>query len=226
MYELCTGASKCLNMNAPLTLLHSINLSSPCILGRLGGNWARDSKVLMCCSRPNTSQLEVRSRDLNESLQRRSQSHLHGWCGWYHNSYGTYKLYSLLSRVKKTCLLSRYNSKNMLPPYGITHLPSLSSWLQTSPIDIGRDTAKSTELAYKRPIQILDGTNIQEMHTSIATVMDMPPNSCIQPGGYVVHPATLDAATHTAAALVIIPTHGSIPSTLSTFVAQTALSAF
>ena len=231
MFEMCNAASKCLNMSAPSSLLHSINLSSPCNLGQPSGKSGRDTKVLMCCTRPTTSQLELRSRDLNDSLQTRSQLHLHGWCGWFgsrspkfHNSNGTYRhVERLLSRVKQTCLLSRHNLVDMHPSrssHGIIHLPSLSSWLQRAPLDFGRDITKSTEFTYERSSKTLDGTKNLDMHTSMATVMDMPPNSCIQPGGYVVHPATLDAATHTAAALVIIPTHGSNSSTPPYFVAR------
>lgn len=39
-----------------------------------------------------------------------------------------------------------------------------------------------------------------ELPTAVANLVSEPMNACGQPGGYAVHPASLDSATHTAAA--------------------------
>jgi len=36
--------------------------------------------------------------------------------------------------------------------------------------------------------------------TAVAGILPLPEGTCVQPGGYAVHPAVLDSATHTAAA--------------------------
>ncbi len=42
-----------------------------------------------------------------------------------------------------------------------------------------------------------------ELPTAVAGLMPVPAGTCGQPGGYAVHPAVLDSATHTAAAFSV-----------------------
>jgi hypothetical protein len=48
--------------------------------------------------------------------------------------------------------------------------------------------------------QLLQVAHTFQMPTSVACLRPIPYNTCKQPDGHAIHPATLDAATHTAAA--------------------------
>ena len=213
MFEMCNAASASLKMTSESSILHSINLSSPCNLGDSGSNVHRNPKVLTCCTTPTMNQMEVKSRDMNGPLEQHSKLHLHGWCGWLascsphscssHSTNGNVE--SLLSRVKRASLLTKPEQSNLHSSHEILQLPSFSNWLQTS--------GPYNEV----PNEVLGKSEGQNSRTSVAIVVDTLAATCIQPGAYVVHPATLDAATHTAAALAAIPTHDSNPSKPSCF---------
>ena len=223
MFEMCNAASACLKMTTSLSLLHSINLSSPCNLGGSGSNMHRSPKVLSCSMTPTMRQMEVRSRDLNGPIEQHSKLHLHGWCGRLASclphscgSHSTCEIVeSLVSRVKRTSLLPRSEQKYLHFSHNISQLPSFSGWLQRTEVE--KIPGKPLGPHHDLPSKVNSKTEDQHVHTSVAIVVDMLAASCVQPSAYVVHPATLDATTHTAAALAVIPTHDSNPSKPSSF---------
>ena len=225
MFEMCSAANACLRMTTSPSLLHSMNLSSPCNLGSFVIDVHRNPKVLSCCMTPSMRQMEVRSRDLSGPLEQHSKLHLHGWCGWLasclplscsgHSTYGNVE--DQLSRVKRTSVLLRSEQSNLHYPHNILQLPSFSSWLQRKPDE--ESTAQPPGPYHQVPDEVLGKSEDRNIHPSVAIVVDTLA-SCIQPSAYVVHPATLDAATHTAAALAVIPTPSN-PSNPSCFLHAT-----
>lgn len=232
MFESCNAACKCLNMFALPSLLHSINLSSPCNFGQLKDTVGGSSKSLTCCTNLTIGQMEVRSGDSNGPLKQHGQLHLHGWCGWLSScTKRSYKSNSTdgdahghLSRVKHSCLLLRLD-KTSYHSHDMPHSPSFSSWLQRANANDPRDVADAMDSKNELPSKI-DRSRNQDVHTSVAIVVDKLPSSCVQPDGYIVHPATLDAATHTAAAFAAVPSQDSNLSTSSCSVACNRQSSF
>ena len=224
MFELCNAACKCLKICAPPSLLHSINLLSPCNVGESKDTTIGNSKVLTCCMNLTIGQMEVRSRDSNGTLKERGYLHLHGWCAWLFsciqcNSNSKHEdADGLLSRVKQTCFLLRSNRVSDRS-HDILQSPSFSSWLQKAN---ARDVASTMGSKNELPSNNAKICN-QDVHTSIAIVVDTLPSSCVQPDSYIIHPATLDAATHTAAAFAVVLSQDSNPGMSSCLVARNSI---
>lgn len=60
----------------------------------------------------------------------------------------------------------------------------------------------SEQEAVRSPLSGLFSAVEEKLHlpTAVAGILPLPVGTCEQPGGYAVHPAVLDSATHTAAA--------------------------
>ena len=203
MFEMCNAASECLNDGAHKFVMHAISLLIPCHLKSLNGGLAHTPTILRCCANYILGQVEIRSIDKTGVLEVAKQVHLQGWCTMIQTRRfipsGVNRMNQIaISSLSKLACLRPHRSN-------LSHLPSLSHRLHHTPtID---KTTSMTPLGFEhKPHGITrGGVHKQALPTCTAIVLDMPQASCNQPRGYTIHPARLDAATHTAAALAAMP---------------------
>ncbi len=79
----------------------------------------------------------------------------------------------------------------------------LAGWAGRASMSAARAAAASKlqQSALSSTVSAQQAGSMQQLPTAVARLLPVPRHGCGQPGGYAVHPAALDAATHTAAAL-------------------------
>lgn len=203
MFEMCNAASECLDDGTHLFVMHAINLLMPCHLKSLDGGLGHTPTILSCCANYILGQVEVKSIDKSGVLEVAKQVHLQGWCTMIQSHHF---LPSGVNRMNQIGISSLSTSACLRPHRSnLSHLPSLSQWLHHTPTIDKTTIMTPSGFEHKPHGTTRRGVHKQAFPTCTAIVLDMPPASCLQPGGYAIHPARLDAATHTAAALALMP---------------------
>lgn len=198
MFEICNASIACLGITIGNFTLQSVSLSTPCSLQKPNGTRRNLDKVLKCCASFAIGRLDLSSITTPLLAQRSGQIHLSGTTrqlstpdtnSWSGNR-GTYgQGGSPLLPSKDTRDLSNTSASNTNE---IIQQPSLL--LQNSRSFAGSFLEGITYKFKPTRGSIQARPNSTAMiHTSSAANIDHD--------GYVIHPAVLDAVTHTAAAL-------------------------
>lgn len=185
------------------SVIHNINILAPCNLSKIVSDVSLRENILHCRLSCAISRIEIASLDSNMDKRGTPQLHMIGWCGQFETpaimaSQVGMKIWSMpeapnTSSPKTQVILDRSIS--------ISHLPGLSAWLpRGSFISHKRVSLTLTprllkHRAFSRP------KGQSTLPSSIANLSMLPSNIRGQPGGHIIHPAILDATTHTAAAL-------------------------
>ena len=185
------------------SVIHNINILAPCNLSKIGSNVPLRENILHCSLNCAVGRIEIASLDSN--MDKRGTRHLHmvGWCGQFETpaimaSQVGIKSWSMpeapnTSSLKTQAILDKSSS--------ISHLPGLLAWLPRGSLKSHKivSLTLSQRLLEHRAFPRPRGQST--LPSSIANLSMLPSDSRGQPGGHIIHPAILDATTHTAAAL-------------------------
>ena len=185
------------------SVIHSINILAPCNLSKIGSNVSLRENVLQCSLNCAVGRIEIASLNSNMAKTGTRQLHMVGWSGLFETpaimaAQVGVKNWSMpeapnASSIKTQVILDRSNN--------ISHLPSLLAWLPRGSLRSHKNVSlpSSQRLLEHRAFSRPRGQS--KLPSSIANLSMLPSNFRGQPGGHIIHPAILDAATHTAAAL-------------------------
>ena len=202
MFEICNASIACLGITIGNFTMHSVSLSTPCSLQKPNGTRKNLDKVLKCCASFAIGRIDLKSITAPLAAQQPGLIHLSGTSGQlstpktnsWSGSLGTYGQEDSPSLPSKgTWGLPKIGASNTNE---IVQQPTgLASLLLQS----GRSPAGSflEGITYEpKPSRSL----IQARPNSTALIHTSS-TANINHDGYVIHPAVLDAVTHTAAAL-------------------------
>ena len=198
MFEICNASIACLGITIGNFTLHSLSLSTPCSLQKPNGTRRKLDKVLKCCASFAIGRLDLSSITAPLVAKQSGQIHLSGTTGQlstpdtnsWSGSLGTYgQGDSPLLPSKDTQDLSNTSASSTNE---IVQQPSLLLQSSRSPAGSFLEGMTYKSKPSRGVIQARPNSTAL-IHTSSAANVDHD--------GYVIHPAVLDAVTHTAAAL-------------------------
>ena len=208
MFEMSNAASKCLGSIAKAFVVHSINLQAPCELHKPYGSSARSTKLTQCCISYISGQVEVNSTPSTGTTRHFGRVHMTGWSAQFNPLVAHWKSRLDGDKLQGDGILSidlmkasaerQHLAKRTLDIYA--HLRSLSEWLHKASLNPQEESIHRSLFPHLQ--QDMCATSRLSLPTCTAMVSHTPPSNCGQPSGYAMHPAILDAATHTAAAFV------------------------
>ena len=196
MFEICNASIACLGITIGNFTLHSVSLSTPCSLQKPNGTRRNLDKVLKCCASFAIGRLDLSSITTPLPAQQSGQIHMSATTGQlstpdtnsWSGSLGTYgQGGSPLLPSKDTRDPSNTSVTNEIVQQPRLLLQSSGSFAGSFLEDITYKLKPTRGSIQARP------NSTAMIHTSSAANIDHD--------GYVIHPAVLDAVTHTAAAL-------------------------
>lgn len=207
MFELCTAASRCLSNGAATEVVCGISLSVPCVLSKPAGTPPQNNRIITCRA-SYSGQLEVRTSALHGPVRQPDQVHLSARAGHFSTvRTETSRQQGLPGKCLATLRSGQLQSDQLetlsQPLEDIQHTPSLAAWL---PAALEQAQGTRSESVFLQAV--VSGSLVSPgpaLLTNVACLLPSPLGGCGQPGGYAIHPAALDAATHTAAAFADAP---------------------
>ena len=196
MFELCNAAIACLGITLGNFTLQSVSLSAPCNLQKPTGTRTDLGKVIKCCASLLNGRIDMSSNMATSVAQQPGQIHLSGTsgqltCNYFNGSLGMYSheqdLISLPSKIRMGLPLADISTSDEMA-YKPSSSPQddihpLGTFSKNIPYE-SKQSRASTQVRPTSTAMILTKSTVEIHHD-----------------GYIVHPAILDAVTHTAAAL-------------------------